>query len=73
MAALVSYLAIRKLSPGRELKGATYLALYLLDHSQTYVRAVAALVAWKGNAVLEEVLRSLTAYVRVEDRATLGL
>lgn len=73
IAAVASYLAARGVGPGREEKGAEYLARYLLDHSETYARAVKALAAWKGLPVLDGVLHRVAPYVRDEDRAGLGL
>ena len=73
IAAVASYLAARGVRPGREEEGAEYLARYLLDHSQTYARAIKALAAWKGLPVLDRVLQRVAPYVRDEDRAGLGL
>ncbi|MFD5827069.1 hypothetical protein [Lentzea sp. NPDC060358] len=69
---VISYIAGRGVRPGAAEQGAEYLARYLLDHSQTYARAVAALPSWIGEPVLGGVLRRLEAYVRPEDRAGLG-
>lgn len=70
---VVAYLAARGVRPGREERGAEYLARYLLDHSQTYTRAVRALAAWKGLPVLDGVLHQVAPYVHAGDRAGLGL
>ena len=71
--AVASYVADRGVRPGREERGAEYLARYLLDHSQTYSRAVKALAVWKDKPVLGGLLCRLTPYVHAEDRPELGL
>lgn len=70
---VIGYLAERGVRPGREAKGAEYLALYLLDHSQTYARAVEALPLWQDKPVLSGVLHQVAPYLRPADRARLGL
>lgn len=73
VADVLAYVARRGVRPGREERGAEYLARYLLDNTDTYGRALPALAAWRGVPVLDDILHEVAPYVRPADRAGLGL